>query len=109
MQPAIPRSASSSTRPPSGASPLPRSHQQTGVKTNTKILDTTAGRILCIADVRGRLSSLNDLAREANAQAVIHTGDFGFFGACLRNLLPPFSSIFIATKRLSFNGRLLSP
>ncbi|TFY50474.1 hypothetical protein EVG20_g11496, partial [Dentipellis fragilis] len=39
------------------------------------------GRILCIADIRGRLSALNDLAREANAKAIIHTGDFGIFDA----------------------------
>ncbi|EDR04863.1 uncharacterized protein LACBIDRAFT_166267, partial [Laccaria bicolor S238N-H82] len=47
----------------------------------TKVLDTTHGRILCIADIRGRLSALNDLAREVNAKAIIHTGDFGFFDA----------------------------
>ncbi|TDL14316.1 hypothetical protein BD410DRAFT_797257 [Rickenella mellea] len=75
MQPGN-RSASSSTRP--GASPLPRATQ---VNTQTKVLDTASGRILCIADIRGRLSSLNDLAREANAIAIIHTGDFGFFDA----------------------------
>ncbi|KAL1747796.1 hypothetical protein HDZ31DRAFT_31203 [Schizophyllum fasciatum] len=68
------RPASTSTRP--GASPLPRPYQ---VNTQTKVLDTQHGRILCIADIRGRLSALNDLAREANAHAVIHTGDFGFF------------------------------
>lgn len=33
-----------------------------------------------MADIRGRLSGLNDLAREAGAKAIIHTGDFGFFG-----------------------------
>src|SRR5258705_13950670 len=70
------RPASASTRPP--VSPLPRQTYQ--VNTQTKVLDTTQGRILCIADIRGRLSALNDLAREANAKAIIHTGDFGFFG-----------------------------
>ncbi|KAJ7099332.1 Ser/Thr protein phosphatase [Mycena belliarum] len=59
--------------PRPGVSPLPR------VNTQTKVLDTAHGRILCIADIRGRLSALNDLAREANAHAIIHTGDFGFF------------------------------
>ncbi|KAI9457631.1 hypothetical protein BJY52DRAFT_1204537 [Lactarius psammicola] len=49
--------------------------------TLTKFIDTVHGRILCIADIRGRLSFLNDLAREANAKAIIHTGDFGFFEA----------------------------
>ncbi|KAG2150317.1 uncharacterized protein EDB93DRAFT_345628 [Suillus bovinus] len=67
------RPASSSTRP----TVSPNSRPQ--VNTHTKVLDTTHGRILCIADIRGRLSGLNDLAREANAKAIIHTGDFGFF------------------------------
>ncbi|GLB33324.1 putative protein of unknown function (DUF2433) [Lyophyllum shimeji] len=70
------RPASTSTRPP--VSPLPRQNQ---VNTQTKVLDTVQGRILCIADIRGRLSALNDLARDANAKAIIHTGDFGFFEA----------------------------
>lgn len=48
-----------------------------------QVLDTFQGRILCIADIRGRLSSLNDLARDVNAKAIIHTGDFGFFGMFL--------------------------
>ncbi|KAJ6534023.1 hypothetical protein DFH09DRAFT_993244 [Mycena vulgaris] len=61
--------------PRPAVSPLPR------VNTQTKVLDTAHGRILCIADIRGRLSALNDLAREANAHAIIHTGDFGFFEA----------------------------
>ncbi|KAF8901742.1 hypothetical protein CPB84DRAFT_1846731 [Gymnopilus junonius] len=58
------------------SSPAPRQ-----VNTQTKLLDTAHGRILCIADIRGRLSALNDLARESNAIAIIHTGDFGFFEA----------------------------
>ena len=57
---------------------MPR--QQQSLNSQTRVLDTVAGRILCIADLRGRLSNVNDLAREANAKAVIHTGDFGFFG-----------------------------
>ncbi|KAG1739949.1 uncharacterized protein EDB91DRAFT_1134700 [Suillus paluster] len=69
------RPASSSTRP--AVSPNPRPQAQ--VNTHTKVIDTTHGRILCVADIRGRLSGLNDLAREANAKAIIHTGDFGFF------------------------------
>ncbi|KAG7096520.1 hypothetical protein E1B28_003949 [Marasmius oreades] len=47
----------------------------------TTVLDSEHGRILCIADIRGHLSILNDLARDANAVAIIHTGDFGFFDA----------------------------
>lgn len=62
-----------------GTTPLPRP-TTTSVNTQTKVLDTVAGRILCVADIRGRMSSLNELARETDAKAVIHTGDFGFFG-----------------------------
>ncbi|TFK26999.1 hypothetical protein FA15DRAFT_666728 [Coprinopsis marcescibilis] len=69
------RPTSTSTRPP--VSPLPKHSYQ--VNTQTKLIDTNHGRILCIADIRGRLSALNDLAREASAKAIIHTGDFGFF------------------------------
>ncbi len=57
-------------------------------------------RVLCIADVRGQvtgkpiaisgvdltrnalqvtLKSLNDLARQAKADFILHTGDFGFY------------------------------
>ncbi|KDQ65116.1 hypothetical protein JAAARDRAFT_28777 [Jaapia argillacea MUCL 33604] len=71
------RPASTSTRP--AVSPLPRPQQQ--VNTQTKVFDSVHGRLLCIADIRGRLSALNDLAREVNAVAIIHTGDFGFFEA----------------------------
>ena len=53
----------------------------TQVNTQTKVIDAVHGRILCIADVRGRLSSLNDMAIEVGAKAIIHTGDFGFYGA----------------------------
>lgn len=77
MQP-ISRPTSTSTRPAASPNPRPPSYQ---VNTQTKVFDTPHGRLLCIADIRGRLSALNDLAREANAIAVIHTGDFGFFGA----------------------------
>ena len=73
MQTARPTSGSARTV----VSPNPRLNP---VNTQTKVLDATQGRILCIADIRGRLSALNDLAREANAKAIIHTGDFGFFG-----------------------------
>ncbi|KAF9534437.1 hypothetical protein CPB83DRAFT_844245 [Crepidotus variabilis] len=67
------------TSRPAAVSPLPRTQYQ--VNTQTKVLDTNHGRILCIADIRGRLSALNDLAREVNAKAILHTGDFGFFEA----------------------------
>ena len=67
------------------------------MNTQTKVLDTNHGRILCIADIRGRLSALNDLAREANAKAIIHTGDFGFFGISLFLLFHIFLSYLISS------------
>lgn len=69
-----------------GTTPLPRPATST-INTQTKLLDTVAGRILCIADIRGRISSLNELARDADAKAVIHTGDFGFFGVWMLALM----------------------
>ncbi|KAH0614843.1 uncharacterized protein H6S33_000479 [Morchella sextelata] len=44
-----------------------------------KIIEKSGVRILCIADVRGNLRSLNELAKKANADHIIHTGDFGFY------------------------------
>ncbi|KAL0066018.1 hypothetical protein AAF712_007008 [Marasmius tenuissimus] len=52
----------------------------------TTVLSSEHGRILCIADIRGHLSTLNDLARDVNAVAIIHTGDFGFFGQVKLNI-----------------------
>ncbi|KAG8628846.1 hypothetical protein KVT40_002711 [Elsinoe batatas] len=44
-----------------------------------RVIQASGVRILCIADVRGNLRSLNELARNARADHVIHTGDFGFY------------------------------
>ncbi|KAG0130863.1 hypothetical protein HOY82DRAFT_356139 [Tuber indicum] len=44
-----------------------------------KVIEKAGVRILCIADVRGNLKSLNELAKKANADHVLHTGDFGFY------------------------------
>jgi hypothetical protein len=58
-----------------------------------RVLQHGPVRVLCIADVRGEcflqmmgyadcqgnLRSLNDLARDAKADYIIHTGDFGFY------------------------------
>jgi hypothetical protein len=51
------------------------------VRTLNIALDSGHARVLCIADIRGKLAALNDLARHENAAAIIHTGDFGFFDA----------------------------
>lgn len=63
--------------PPSSTKPAPSKYQ---VNTSTRVLDAGNNRILCVADIRGKLSLLNSMAKEANAVAVIHTGDFGFYG-----------------------------
>ncbi|KAL8935159.1 MAG: hypothetical protein Q9211_004846 [Gyalolechia sp. 1 TL-2023] len=46
---------------------------------NGRIIHSGGTRILCIADVRGNLKSLNELAKQARADHIIHTGDFGFY------------------------------
>ncbi|ETS59778.1 ser thr protein phosphatase [Moesziomyces aphidis] len=43
------------------------------------VIDGPGGRIACVADVRGNLSLFNQIAADTNAQAIIHTGDFGFY------------------------------
>ena len=50
-----------------------------GLPPQTRIIEKQGARILCIADVRGSLRSLNELAKQANADHIIHTGDFGFY------------------------------
>ncbi|KAI5849740.1 hypothetical protein BZA05DRAFT_426050 [Tricharina praecox] len=50
-----------------------------GLPPNTKIIEKSGARVLCVADVRGHLRTLNELAKKANADYIIHTGDFGFY------------------------------
>ncbi|KAK5987730.1 hypothetical protein PT974_11863 [Cladobotryum mycophilum] len=57
--------------PPPGAAPL--------LPNQGRVIQTGPIRILCIADVRGNLRSLNELAKQARADHIIHTGDFGFY------------------------------
>jgi hypothetical protein len=73
--------------PISGAAPL--------LPNQGRIVQTGGVRVLCIADVRGEaiwihcrpteltfvgnLRSLNELAKQARADHIIHTGDFGFY------------------------------
>ncbi|APA08515.1 hypothetical protein SS1G_02216 [Sclerotinia sclerotiorum 1980 UF-70] len=56
---------------PPGATPL--------LPNNGRIIQTGGVRVLCVADVRGNLRSLNELAKQARADHIIHTGDFGFY------------------------------
>ncbi|KAI9712505.1 MAG: hypothetical protein M1812_006921 [Candelaria pacifica] len=46
---------------------------------NGRVVQSGGVRVLCVADVRGNLRSLNDLAKQARADHIIHTGDFGFY------------------------------
>ncbi|KAJ5223878.1 hypothetical protein N7468_008420 [Penicillium chermesinum] len=57
--------------PAPGATPL--------LPNNGRVIQNGPTRILCIADVRGNLKSLNELAKQARADHIIHTGDFGFY------------------------------
>jgi hypothetical protein len=79
-----------------GSGPIP-STATALLPNNGRIVQAGAIRVLCVADVRGmlvrwswscdadtvphlgNLRSLNELAKQANAQHVIHTGDFGFY------------------------------
>ncbi|KAK2736908.1 hypothetical protein FQN57_000511 [Myotisia sp. PD_48] len=69
--PAYNLSNGATTGPAPGATPL--------LPNNGRVIQSGAVRILCIADVRGNLRSLNELAKQARADHVIHTGDFGFY------------------------------
>ncbi|KAL2755552.1 hypothetical protein ACRALDRAFT_2135865 [Sodiomyces alcalophilus JCM 7366] len=60
-----------STAIPPGAAPL--------LPNQGRVIQTGPMRVLCIADVRGNLNSLNELAKSARADHIIHTGDFGFY------------------------------
>ncbi|KAK5653327.1 hypothetical protein OQA88_9018 [Cercophora sp. LCS_1] len=68
---------------PNGAVPAPHSGPVPGavplLPNQGRVVQTGAIRVLCIADVRGNLRSLNELAKSARADYIIHTGDFGFY------------------------------
>ncbi|QGA14817.1 hypothetical protein EYB26_002473 [Talaromyces marneffei] len=79
-----------SPRPPHNfgiSSPLPNGAAPSGpvpgatplLPNNGRIIQNGPVRVLCVADVRGNLKSLNELAKQANADHIIHTGDFGFY------------------------------
>ncbi|KAF2139410.1 uncharacterized protein K452DRAFT_254796 [Aplosporella prunicola CBS 121167] len=62
-----------------GPAPGPVPGAQPLLPNQGRVIQNANSRILCIADVRGNLRSLNDLAKQARADAIIHTGDFGFY------------------------------
>ncbi|CAN6654835.1 hypothetical protein TRVA0_027S01486 [Trichomonascus vanleenenianus] len=64
----------------------------------TSSVQTVSGiRILCIAEVRGKLSLINELAEEHRADVVIHTGNFGFFDSESVKRIPAKTLRHIAT------------
>ncbi|KAK3069750.1 hypothetical protein LTR53_011667 [Teratosphaeriaceae sp. CCFEE 6253] len=79
--PSQPRAYSQAFQQPNGL------QQGSGPVPGARPLDPNQGRVqqigharvLCIADVRGNLRQLNELARNAKADYIIHTGDFGFY------------------------------
>lgn len=46
---------------------------------SVKVIDGPEGRIVCVADIRGHIQRLNQVAAETRASAIVHTGDFGFY------------------------------
>ncbi|KAK2805625.1 hypothetical protein FQN51_009128 [Onygenales sp. PD_10] len=66
----IPNGATTSGPTPGATALLPN---------NGRVIQTGGVRVLCVADVRGNLKSLNELAKLARADHIIHTGDFGFY------------------------------
>ena len=85
---------------PNGSAPImPQPVGVAGLPPN-KVIEKSGVRVLCIADVRGtcphpdgfpdgltaklitcvgHLRTLNELAKKANADYILHTGDFGFY------------------------------
>ncbi|WFD21965.1 hypothetical protein MEQU1_000625 [Malassezia equina] len=51
----------------------------TGYPPRVHVIHGTTGRIVCVADIRGHIQQLNQIAAEHKAAAIIHTGDFGFY------------------------------
>lgn len=81
-----------------GASSGPTPGAAALLPNNGRVIQQGGIRVLCVADVRGtarpglccafqllitirtgNLKSLNDLAKQARADHIIHTGDFGFY------------------------------
>ncbi|MBW0463561.1 hypothetical protein O181_003276 [Austropuccinia psidii MF-1] len=84
-----------------------------GPSNKVDLINSDHGRILCIADLRGKISQINQLAKDFNAVAVIHSGDFGFYepssldrisDRTLRHLIQ-YSSLISS----QFRSQLLAP
>lgn len=64
-----------------------------GYLAQSSCLNPTLKRTKLTHSDTGNVSLLNKLAAEHNAKAIIHTGDFGFFGTSSLASPPPFSPI----------------
>ncbi|KAI5778090.1 hypothetical protein EDC01DRAFT_758522 [Geopyxis carbonaria] len=58
---------------------MPQPVGAAGLPPSKAVVEKSGVRVLCIADVRGHLRTLNELAKKANADYILHTGDFGFY------------------------------
>lgn len=60
-----------------------RSHQIEEPKSSQKIkvttLPTAVQKVILVSGISGKLSLINDIAKQWSARAIIHTGNFGFF------------------------------
>ncbi|KAI9885592.1 MAG: DNA-binding transcription factor yap1 [Watsoniomyces obsoletus] len=63
---------------PNGSTPPGQANPNAG-SGHGRVVQAGAARVLCVADVRGNLRSLNELAKQARADYIVHTGDFGFY------------------------------
>lgn len=70
-----------------------------------KLLTSSGKRILCVAEIRGQLSKLNELAKKYDASCIIHSGNFGFFdsNSISRISLKYVYFIFLVIERIFHN------
>lgn len=76
--------SNSNSTPHTGSQHHPNHHhnhtqQHQGHANGPRLISRDNARILCVADIRGLLSSLNQLAQQYEATHILHTGDFGFY------------------------------
>lgn len=62
---------------------------------NVTVMNAHGNRILCIAEIRGQLSQLNNLAKKYKASCIIHSGNFGFFDSGSINRISPTYVFFL--------------
>ncbi|CCG81572.1 Ser/Thr protein phosphatase family protein [Taphrina deformans PYCC 5710] len=91
---------------------MSRYHNNHNNSNNVRIIRGENARILCVADIRGQLSSLNQLAQQHEATHILHTGDFGFYDTSsldrltdktLRHVVQYSPLIHTSSRSTSFN------